>query len=88
MSAQAAGRAVAAGAKAAGKGADGHVLNKGAKRDPELYVSLRRLFSGKGGYLLQSIEKLLLIRFQVLFAVMSGAFGLAGFYFGTFFHQL
>lgn len=38
MSAQAAGKAIAAGAKAAGKAADGHVLNKGAKRDPELYV--------------------------------------------------
>ncbi|KAL3420165.1 hypothetical protein PVAG01_08664 [Phlyctema vagabunda] len=51
MSAQAARGAV----KAAGKAAEGHVLNKGAKRDPELYV---------------------------LLAVMSGAFGLAGFYFG------
>jgi len=55
MSAQAAGKAVAQGAKALGKAADGHVLNKGAKRDPELYV---------------------------LLAVMSSAFGLAGFYFG------
>lgn len=34
MSAQAARGAV----KAAGKAAEGHVLNKGAKRDPELYV--------------------------------------------------
>ncbi|RDW63877.1 hypothetical protein BP5796_10379 [Coleophoma crateriformis] len=51
MSAQ----AVRGAAKAAGKAADGHILNKGAKRDPELYV---------------------------LLAVMSGAFGLAGFYFG------
>ncbi|KAF8851111.1 hypothetical protein BDZ45DRAFT_661028 [Acephala macrosclerotiorum] len=39
----------------AAKSSEGHVLNKGAKRDPELYV---------------------------LLAVMSGAFGLAGFYFG------
>ncbi|KAE8442146.1 hypothetical protein EG329_003797 [Mollisiaceae sp. DMI_Dod_QoI] len=40
---------------AAAKSSESHVLNKGAKRDPELYV---------------------------LLAVMSGAFGLAGFYFG------
>lgn len=39
MSAQAAGRAATEGAKAAAKAANGHVLNKGAKRDPELYVS-------------------------------------------------
>jgi hypothetical protein len=38
MSAQAAGRAVANAGKAAGKAADSNVLNKGAKRDPELYV--------------------------------------------------
>ena len=38
MSAQAAGKVVAAAGKAAGKAADGHVLKKGAKRDPELYV--------------------------------------------------
>jgi hypothetical protein len=38
MSAQAAGRAVNAASKAAGKSASEHVLNKGAKRDPELYV--------------------------------------------------
>jgi hypothetical protein len=38
MSAQAAGRAVSAASKAAGKSANEHVLNKGAKRDPELYV--------------------------------------------------
>jgi len=38
MSAQAAGRAVAQAGKAASKQAEGHVLNKGAKRDPELYV--------------------------------------------------
>ncbi|PQE15197.1 hypothetical protein CJF32_00007837 [Rutstroemia sp. NJR-2017a WRK4] len=38
MSAQAAGRAAAQAAKSAAKSADGHVLNKGAKRDPELYV--------------------------------------------------
>jgi hypothetical protein len=39
MSAQAAGRVVNAAAKAVGKNANEHVLNKGAKRDPELYVS-------------------------------------------------
>ncbi|KAH8655070.1 hypothetical protein BGZ60DRAFT_418329 [Tricladium varicosporioides] len=49
-----AGKAAAAAGKAASK-SQSHVLNKGAKRDPELYV---------------------------LMAVMSGAFGLAGFYFG------
>jgi hypothetical protein len=38
MSAQAAGRAVNAATKAASKSAGDHVLNKGAKRDPELYV--------------------------------------------------
>lgn len=38
MSAQTAGRAIANAAKSAGKQADGHVLNKGAKKDPELYV--------------------------------------------------
>jgi hypothetical protein len=31
----------ATGAKAAAKHVDGHVLNKGAKKDPELYVWLR-----------------------------------------------
>ncbi|KAH6665422.1 hypothetical protein B0J14DRAFT_606099 [Halenospora varia] len=49
-----AGKAAAAAGKAALK-SERSVLNKGAKRDPELYV---------------------------LMAVMSGAFGLAGFYFG------
>lgn len=39
MSAQAAARVGAQAAKSAAKSADGHVLNKGAKRDPELYVS-------------------------------------------------
>ncbi|KAH8776924.1 hypothetical protein BGZ57DRAFT_927603 [Hyaloscypha finlandica] len=48
-------RAATQAGKAAAKSAEGNVLNKGAKRDPELYV---------------------------LLAVMSGAFGLAGFYFG------
>ncbi|APA07238.1 hypothetical protein SS1G_04026 [Sclerotinia sclerotiorum 1980 UF-70] len=56
MSAQAAARAAAQMGKSAAKSADGHVLNKGAKRDPELYV---------------------------LFGVMAGAFGLAGYYFGS-----
>ena len=31
-------RAAAQATKAAAKGAEGHVLNRGAKRDPELYV--------------------------------------------------
>lgn len=58
MSAQAAGKAVAAGAKAAGKAADGHVLNKGAKRDPELYVRpICPPFNGKGSLQFWSIEK-------------------------------
>lgn len=39
MSAQAAGKVAAQAAKGAARAADGHVLNKGAKRDPELYVS-------------------------------------------------
>ncbi|TVY68832.1 Uncharacterized protein LSUE1_G007802 [Lachnellula suecica] len=34
------GKAAAAAGKAASKGAESHVLNKGAKRDPELYVLL------------------------------------------------
>jgi len=38
MSAQAAGKIAAQAGKAAGKAAEGHVLKKGAKRDPELYV--------------------------------------------------
>lgn len=36
-----AGKAVSAAGKAAGKAAEGQVLNKGAKRDPELYVGTR-----------------------------------------------
>jgi len=56
MSAQAAGKAAVAGAKAAGNSASKSVLNKGAKRDPELYI---------------------------LFGIMSGVFGLAGYYFGS-----
>ncbi|PMD25637.1 hypothetical protein NA56DRAFT_641942 [Hyaloscypha hepaticicola] len=55
MSAPIARAASQVGKAAAGKASEGHVLQKGAKRDPELYV---------------------------LLAVMSGAFGLAGFYFG------
>jgi hypothetical protein len=39
MSAQAVGRAASAAGKAANKSVNEHVLNKGAKRDPELYVS-------------------------------------------------
>jgi hypothetical protein len=35
---QAAGRAAMQAGKAAAKSAEGNVLNKGAKRDPELYV--------------------------------------------------
>ncbi|RAL68336.1 hypothetical protein DID88_007066 [Monilinia fructigena] len=38
MSAQAAGKVAAQAAKGAARAADGHVLNKGAKRDPELYI--------------------------------------------------
>lgn len=41
MSAQAAGKVAAQAVKGAAKSADGHILNKGAKRDPELYVSKR-----------------------------------------------
>lgn len=43
MSAQAAGRAVNAATKAASKTTGDHVLNKGAKRDPELYVRTHSL---------------------------------------------
>lgn len=45
MSAQAAGKAASAIGKAAGKQVNEHVLNKGAKRDPELYVSLPNSYS-------------------------------------------
>jgi len=38
MSAQAASKVAQAASKAAGKATEGHVLNKAAKRDPELYV--------------------------------------------------
>jgi hypothetical protein len=65
-------RAATQAGKTAAKNAEGHVLKRGAKRDPELYVcraSPRMSFR--------------LIMPQVLLAVMSGAFGLAGFYFGN-----
>ncbi|PSS12396.1 hypothetical protein M430DRAFT_44328 [Amorphotheca resinae ATCC 22711] len=55
MSAQAASKIASQASKAAFK-ADGHLLNKGAKRDPELYI---------------------------LMGIMSGAFGLAGYYLGS-----
>jgi uncharacterized membrane protein YkgB len=88
MSAQAAGRAANAASKAASKSVNEHVLNKGAKRDPELYVSF---FAIRYIFILQSILGTVthIVTLQVLLAVMSGAFGLAGFYFGTnlvFFH--
>lgn len=86
MSAQAAGKAVAQGAKAAAKAADSGVVNKGAKRDPELYVSepyfichaamcfiLEILLTGLATNLRCS---------QILMGVMTGAIGLAGYYFG------
>ncbi|KAH8590295.1 hypothetical protein B0O99DRAFT_635186 [Bisporella sp. PMI_857] len=55
MSAQAAGKVASQAAKAANQAGSG-VLNKGAKRDPELYI---------------------------LGSIMAGAFGLAGYYFGS-----
>jgi hypothetical protein len=66
-------RAATQAGKAAAKNAEGHVLNKGAKRDPELYVCSAS--SPKMSHGLTPV--------QVLLAVMSGAFGLAGFYFGN-----
>ena len=54
MSAQAAAKAASHAAKTAAQ-SDRSFLNRGAKRDPELYI---------------------------LMAVMSGVFGLAGYYFG------
>jgi hypothetical protein len=92
MSTQAAGRAVNAATKAASKSAGDHVLNKGAKRDPELYVCTQLLqklqissncifgSSSMSNYVYGAM--LISIDAQVLLAVMSGAFGLAGFYFG------
>ncbi|POS87720.1 hypothetical protein EPUL_000315 [Erysiphe pulchra] len=49
---------------------DKNLLKKSAKRDPELWVSVSKLV--KSPHLTQS---------KVLFGVMSGAFGLAGYYF-------
>ncbi|RKF76124.1 hypothetical protein GcM1_229046 [Golovinomyces cichoracearum] len=54
----------------AARRADSEMLKKGAKRDPELWVST-----------LQSVTSLRLTHLKVLFGVMSGAFGLAGYYF-------
>lgn len=45
MSAQAAGRAVNAASKASAKHVNEHVLKKGAKRDPELYVSIDNFYN-------------------------------------------
>ena len=81
MSAQ----AVKAAGKAAGKVAEGHVLKKGAKRDPELYVcGPRTTFTPELLYHLTKLNSYanVLSCIQVLLGVMSGAFGLAGFYFG------
>ncbi len=52
MSAQAAGRVANAASKAAGKSASEHVLNKGAKRDPELYVCIYSFHSFRTLYAL------------------------------------
>jgi hypothetical protein len=65
-------RAATQAGKAAAKGTEGHVLNKGAKRDPELYV---RRASAVGCPLTDKL--------QVLLGVMCGTFGLAGYYFGN-----
>lgn len=48
------------------------VLKKGAKRDPELYV---------GWY--PGCPKLAVDKRQILLTIMTGAFGMAGFFFGT-----
>ena len=82
MSAQ----AVKAAGKVAGKAAEGHVLKTGAKRDPELYVCSSNHFSSRAPLpptLINSYTNAI-FRVKVLLGVMSGAFGLAGFYFGTF----
>jgi hypothetical protein len=82
-------RAAAQAGKSAAKSAEGNVLNKGAKRDPELYVcsdaptlSLSTNRSEDLKYLVINSIADTLPFVQVLLAVMSGAFGLAGFYFG------
>lgn len=86
MSAQAAGKAAVAGIKAAGSNASNNVLNKGAKRDPELYVSVYLPISPPA-LLERKMEfrvcLLTSIGSQVLFGIMSGVFGLAGYYFGA-----
>ena len=87
MSAQAAAKAASQAAKAAAQNERGF-LNRGAKRDPELYVGaflqlcplvLLRIIS----LLLINSHSSVLIFEQILMAVMSGAFGLAGYYLGN-----
>jgi hypothetical protein len=82
----AAGRVAAQAGKAASKKAETEVLNKGAKRDPELYVSsISSLTSGlpcKWPSSLANSYSIMLTYVQVLLGVMAGAFGLAGYYFG------
>ena len=65
--------------KVAGKAAESgsnpknqEVLQKGAKRDPELYVRRPHRPRGSSTH-----------RCQILLAIMTGAFGLAGFHFGA-----
>jgi hypothetical protein len=78
-------------AKAAGqaaKAADRGFLNRGAKRDPELYVGAPfsigcfLLPSKLAPLCLTNSHLRVLIFVQILMAVMSGAFGLVGYYFG------
>lgn len=65
--------------KVAGKAAESgsnpknqEVLQKGAKKDPELYVCRPHRLGSSSTH-----------RCQILLAIMTGAFGLAGFHFGT-----
>lgn len=83
MSAQAAARA----ATHAAKQGERTFLNSGAKRDPELYV---RANSPYLPFLLLRVALFPIVEpsgtiltfLQILGAVMCGAFGLAGYYFG------
>lgn len=73
-----------AASKVAGKAAESGeqktgVLQKGAKKDPELYVCSCVI---KPDYIACTSETPLTVP-QILLAIMSGAFGLAGWHFGT-----
>ena len=57
---------------------DKSFLQKGAKRDPELYVN-SPLHLRLGRYMLTIVE--------ILLGIMSGAFGLAGYFFSVFYSR-